>query len=220
MSYTQDAWKEIAPLFEAMVAQPFNQELAAGTLSHDRFCYYMIQDAHYLGMFSKALAVASAKAPNARGQVILSHAAHDAIVVERALHEEFFGHFGLTSGQVDQTPLSPTCLAYGHFLVSTAHSTSYAGALGALLPCFQIYWEVGKRLFDIAAADNPYRKWIDTYVDDEYSGVVKNVIALTDEAHDGASSLERATMHDAYLHATRLEWMFWDAAYRMEDWPV
>ncbi len=220
MSYTQDAWKEIAPLFEAMVAQPFNQELASGALSHDRFCYYMIQDAHYLGMFSKALAVASAKAPDAGGQVILSHAAHDAIVVERALHEEFFGHFGLVSDQVAGTPLSPTCLAYGHFLVSTAHSTSYTVALGALLPCFQIYWEVGKRLFDIAAADNPYQKWIDTYVDDEYSSVVKNVIVLTDEAHGAASEQERTAMHEAYLHATRLEWMFWDAAYRMEDWPV
>ncbi len=220
MTYADDAWSEITPLFEAMVAQPFNQELAAGILSRDRFCYYMIQDAHYLGMFSKALAVASAKAPKARGQVILSHAAHDAIVVERALHEEFFGHFGLTDDKVADTPLSPTCLAYGHFLVSTAHTGSYAVALGALLPCFQIYWEVGKRLFDIAVPDNPYRKWIDTYIDDDYSGVVKNVIALTDEAHDTASARERTAMHEAYLHATRLEWMFWDAAYRMEEWPV
>lgn len=219
MPYSQDAWTEITPLFEAMVNQPFNQELAAGTLSRDRFVYYMIQDAHYLGMFSRALAVASAKAPDAEGQIVLSHAAHDAIVVERALHEEFFGHFGLTDEDVANTPQSPTCHAYGHFLLSTAHAGNYAVALGALLPCFHIYWEVGKELLKVAASDNPYQMWIDTYADEDYGNEVLKVIDVADKAHEAASVADREAMHAAYMDATRLEWMFWDAAWRMEGWP-
>ncbi len=219
MPYSQDAWTEITPLFEAMVNQPFNQELAAGTLSRDRFVYYMIQDAHYLGMFSRALAVAAAKAPDAEGQIVLSHAAHDAIVVERALHEEFFGHFGLTDEDVANTPQSPTCHAYGHFLLSTAHAGNYAVALGALLPCFHIYWEVGKELLKVAAPDNPYQMWIDTYADEDYGNEVLKVIDVTDKAHEAASAADREAMHAAYMDATRLEWMFWDAAWRMERWP-
>ena len=27
-------------------------------------------------------------------------------------------------------------------------------------------------------------------------------------------------MRESYLEAVRYEWMFWDSAYRMEDWPV
>jgi len=27
-------------------------------------------------------------------------------------------------------------------------------------------------------------------------------------------------MHEAFATCTRYEWMFWDAAWRMEDWPV
>jgi putative thiaminase-2 (transcriptional activator tenA family) len=30
----------------------------------------------------------------------------------------------------------------------------------------------------------------------------------------------RERMHAAYTQAARLEWMFWDAAYRLEAWPV
>src|SRR5690606_34109700 len=52
--YSRDAWSEIAPLFERIVALPFNQELAAGTLRRDRFVHYLIQDAHYLAMFARA----------------------------------------------------------------------------------------------------------------------------------------------------------------------
>lgn len=220
MPYSQDAWTEIAPLFEKIVALPFNQELAAGTLSRDRFVHYMIQDAHYLAGFSRALAVAAAKAPDAEGQIVLSHAAHDAIVVERALHEDFFAHYGLDAATVAATPPSPTCFAYTHFLVSTAHAGNYAVALGAVLPCFHIYWEVGLALLKVAAPDNPYQKWIDTYSDDEYADEVRKVIAVADAAHDAASSADRAAMHEAYLHAVQLEWMFWDAAYRLEQWPV
>lgn len=220
MTYSSKAWSEIAPLFEAMVNQPFNQELAAGTLSRERFVYYMIQDAHYLGMFSRALAVSSAKAPDSLGQVVLSHAAHDAIVVERALHDDFFSHFGLTDDDIVNTPLSPTCLGYGNFLLATAHAGNYAVALGALLPCFHIYWEVGKRLLEVAAPDNPYQMWVDTYADDEYGDAVLQVIDVVDKAHDAASAADRLAMHEAYMHATRLEWMFWDAAWRMEGWPV
>jgi len=27
-------------------------------------------------------------------------------------------------------------------------------------------------------------------------------------------------MHWAFTRATQLEWMFWDSAYRLENWPV
>ncbi len=219
MTHTQSAWKKNEPLFESMVAHPFNQELAAGTLSRERFCYYMIQDAHYVDMFSKSLAVVSAKAPHALGQTILSYAAHDTFVAERELHDEQFGHLGFDGAQVAATPLSPTCLAYGHFLVATAHTCCYATALWALLPSFQVNWEVGKRVHENSTTHNPYRKWIDTFVDDEYANVVTKVIDLSDETYNDASQTERAAMHTAYMYATRLEWMFWDSAYRMEEWP-
>jgi thiaminase/transcriptional activator TenA len=46
------------------------------------------------------------------------------------------------------------------------------------------------------------------------------MIAATDEAAELASPNARERMHDAFRRAAQLEWMFWDSAYRLEDWPV
>lgn len=219
-SFTDAMWTEIDPHYRAILELPFNRELAQGTLSRDRFVFYMIQDAHYLGAFARALAAVAAKATDADGQIKFAKSAHDAIVVERALHEGFFAAFGITAATFRGTPPSPTCAAYADFLVATAYQHPYAVGVAAVLPCFQIYYEVGKHLYGIAAAGNPYQKWIDTYRDESFGDSVREVLAHTDRAFAQATEADRALMREAYLKAVRYEWMFWDSAWRMEAWPV
>ena len=218
--FTEAMWAEIRPIFEATLALPFNRELAAGTLARERFLFYMIQDAHYLGAFARALAVAAAKAETPEAQIKLAGSARDAILVERALHEGFFRDFGVTPERFAATPPSPTCSGYSDFLLATAFQHPFAVAVAALLPCFQIYHEVGKRLHAVAAPANPYQRWIDTYQDEAFGDSVREVLALTDAAHAAASAADRAKMRAGYLKAVRYEWMFWDSAYRLEAWPV
>ena len=218
--FTDGMWAEIAPVYEAILALPFNRELAAGTLARERFLFYMIQDAHYLGAFARALAVAAAKAETPEAQIKLAGSARDAILVERALHEGFFRDFGVTPEGFAATPPSPTCSGYGDFLLATAFRHPFAVAVAALLPCFQIYHEAGKRLHAIAAAENPYRRWIDTYQDEAFGQSVREVLAITDAAHAVVSAAEQAEMRAGYLKAVRYEWLFWDSAYRLEAWPV
>jgi thiaminase/transcriptional activator TenA len=136
--FTDAMWQEIGPLYAATLDLPFNRELAVGTLRRDRFLHYMIQDAHYLSAFARALAVIAAKAPDADGQVRFALAAHEAIVVERALHEGFFAEFGVSPERFAATPPSPTCAAYADFLVATTHAQYYAVGVATVLPCFQI----------------------------------------------------------------------------------
>ena len=62
--FSDEAWQGTGRLREAIHALPFNTELAAGTLPRDRFQHYIVQDALYLGQFSRALAIAAAKAPD------------------------------------------------------------------------------------------------------------------------------------------------------------
>jgi thiaminase/transcriptional activator TenA len=92
--FSTQAWQNNLPLYERILAMPFNAELAAGTLREDRFRHYMIQDAHYLEGFARALALASAKAENSDQIVQFAGAAQTAIIVERALHADYFAKFG------------------------------------------------------------------------------------------------------------------------------
>ena len=219
-TFSAEAWAENAALYETIRTMPFNAELAAGTLSEARFRHYIVQDAHYLVGFGRALTLAAAKAPEPEGIVLFSGAAQEAVVVERALHGGFFRDYGIDADTFAGTPLSPACDHYVAYLTATAYAEPYAVLLGALLPCFWIYAEVGRDVLSRASPDNPYRAWIDTYSGGDFAAAVARMIAAADAAARDASPALRARMHRAFTHATRLEWMFWDGAYREAGWPV
>jgi thiaminase/transcriptional activator TenA len=218
--FSRQAWEENAQTYELILTMPFNAELAAGTLSEARFKHYITQDAHYLIGFGRALAVAAAKAPSPDRIVQFAKAAEVAIIVERELHDSFFRQYAITPQSFAETALSPACHHYVSFLLATAYAEPYEVVLGALLPCFWIYAEVGRDIHSRAAADHPYRAWIDTYAGEEFHAAVRDVVAATDEAAEGASSQLRERMHRAFRRAIQLEWLFWDSAYRLETWPV
>lgn len=219
-SFSQEAWSRTAAVRAAIAAMPFNRELQEGTLAPERFRHYILQDAHYLVAFARALTLAAAKAPDPDRVVHLARAAEVAIVVERSLHGGFFRDYGIAPEAFQATPLSPGCHHYVSFLLATAYAEPYEVVLAALLPCFWIYADVGRGIHEAAAPGNPYQAWIDTYAGEEFHGAVQAMIAATDEAAAGASPGLRERMHSAFARAAQLEWAFWDSAYRLEAWPV
>jgi thiaminase/transcriptional activator TenA len=220
MPFSADAWARNAAAYETIRTMPFNEELAAGTLPQDTFRHYIVQDAHYLTGFGRGLAIAAAKAPHPDRIVQFCDAAKGAIVVERALHGDFMEQFGIDATTFESTPLSRGAHHYISFLLATAYAEPYEVGLAALLPCFWIYAEVGKDIHSRAAADNPYQAWIDTYAGEDFHEAVRQMLEAVDEAAAGATPATVEAMHRAYTASTRLEWIFWDSAYRRETWPV
>jgi thiaminase/transcriptional activator TenA len=218
MSFTDDLWKQIGPIYDSILQHPFLNQMADGSLSRERFAFYMKQDALYLQEFSKALAVAGAKAPATDQMLFFVNSAHTCAIVERALHEGYFKDFGVTL----DVGRAPSNFAYSSYLLATASNASYRVAIAALLPCFWIYREVGDELVKRASAGlsaNPYAKWIETYSSEEFSASVNKAIGFVDLAAAEANDLERAEMAQAFDYASRMEWAFWDAAWRLETWP-
>ena len=219
-SFSKWAWRETTALRQRILDLPFNKELANGTLTQEHFHFYMIQDALYLKQYSRALAIAAAKAPDAEAMQRFARAAEETLVVERALHGGFFEKFGIDPNDAAAADPSPTCYGYTNFLLSVSHVASYEELAAAVLPCFWIYWEVGNHIAKTASADNPYQAWIDTYSDPAFGEVVDAVIAITDRTAAAATDERQGAMLRAFKRSTQYEWMFWDSAYRLEAWPV
>ncbi|MGA9699497.1 MAG: thiaminase II [Acinetobacter sp.] len=218
MSFSQEVWQRNLDLYQKTLTLPFNQELAQGTLSKEVFSHYVIQDAHYLLAYGRALAVCAAKAFEADDVIQFAEAARIAIVVERSLHDGFMQEFDITKKEFESTPLTLACHHYTSFLTATAWSESYPVVLASLLPCFWIYAEVGKDIVDNSIPNNSYQAWVDTYSGEEFNEAVRNVIATIDKvaARCDADTLEK--MHHAYTTAAKLEWLFWDSAYDQRQW--
>lgn len=215
MTFTKDLWDNITRIYEAIIRHPFNRELAEGTLALEKFKFYIQQDALYLVDFSRALAIVGSRALLPGRILDFLDFARDALVVERALHEEYFRRFDVSLDNVEQ---APGCFAYTHYLIATASLRSFEEAVAALLPCFWIYREVGMHIVGRSVPDNPYRLWIDTYAGEPFAAAVRRAIQITDEVASETTEASRKRMTEAFVSSSRLEWMFWDSAYRMEAW--
>src|SRR6185503_10490484 len=177
MSFTGELWTAMAPIYDAILRHPFVKGLTDGSLPRDCFRFYAVQDALYLREFARALSLAAARAPEDDWIVMFNEHAAGALRVERALHEGFFREFGLSPAQVAATPLAPTNVAYTSYLLAVAYGAPFHEAIAALLPCYWIYWEVGKELERVGSADPLYKRWIGTYASEEFGSVVRAVLA-------------------------------------------
>lgn len=218
--FSDAAWQRTTRLRQAIDELPFNTELAAGRLSRDRFQGYIVQDALYLAQYSRVLAIAGGKGPDAATLRAFGASALEAVAVEQALHERYLNEFGVDPARLVDAEPSPDCLAYTSFLLATAYHEPWEVLVAALLPCFWIYWDVGTRIARQAAADNPYRAWIDTYADEAFGEAVRTVIGITDRAAEGTTPPVQARMMTAFIRSTQYEWLFWDGAYQQRDWPA
>jgi thiaminase/transcriptional activator TenA len=86
---TAQLWSSIDATYGAILEHSFIAGLTDGSLDQAAFRFYVIQDAHYLREFARALSVAAARAPEERDIAMLNEHAAGAIAVERQLHETF-----------------------------------------------------------------------------------------------------------------------------------
>jgi thiaminase/transcriptional activator TenA len=218
--FTGELWQAIEPVYGAILGHPFLQGLTDGTLSRERFQHYAVQDALYLRDFARALSIAGARAPGSGALAMFAAHVSDTMTAEGALHETFFAAFGLSRAEVEAIPPAPTTLAYTSYLLRVAALGDYAEVLGAVLPCYWIYQEVGQVLLSRGSPDPLYRQWIETYGGEEYAAVVEDVLAEVDRVGAGLTPAQRAAVREVFVTASRYEWMFWDMGWRLEGWPV
>src|SRR5918999_4566752 len=112
MSLTDRLWASIDGIFGQILDHPFMRGLTDGSLDHDVFRFYVVQDALYLRDYARALAICGAKASEEETIKMFCEHAAGAIAVERQLHEAFFedsvSRRTTCAGPRWQPPTSPT----------------------------------------------------------------------------------------------------------------
>ncbi|HEY7146418.1 MAG TPA: thiaminase II [Streptosporangiaceae bacterium] len=218
--FSDELWQGAAGTYAAILAHPFLRGLADGSLPEDAFTFYVLQDALYLREYARALAAVGSRAPGAAATRMFARHAADAIAVERELHDSLLAQLGIEPAAADRAEPAPVTLAYTSYLLATSMGGSYAEGVGAVLPCYWIYWEAGKELLRRGSPNPRYQQWIGTYGGDDFGSVVSEVLAVTDQLGPGLGPAERALVHRHFRVTSRYEWMFWDMGYRKESWPL
>ncbi len=215
MKWSLTAWRSVEPIYNRILDLPFLRELMDGTLPKEKFYFYLNQDAFYLAEYGKLLAGIAARLNNTSHREAFLQFAMDTITIELALHEIFLKDAPKTNGLGP----SPSCLLYTGYLSIQVLNYPIEKALAAVLPCFWIYQKVGDYIVEHQKkGSNPFQRWIDTYSGQDFASVVNQAISICDEV--GEKSSIRSEMTEAFIYASKMEWLFWDSAYRLEVWPV
>ena len=215
-SFSEQLMAEAEPIWRRIFAHPFLREIKDGSLPLEKFQYYLGQDYHYLEGFGRAVAMTLAKAPDSS---ILEELSHRVMTpIERPLHHQLVAEAGLTMDDVHQTRRSPTNTAYVNHMLATASHHSLGATAASLLPCPWTYHLLREEL---GASEHPlYSQWTAFYV----AGLLQNSVeawrSFVDREAESASNRDLEAMRQAFLTSSRYEYMFWDMAYNMEQWPV
>src|SRR5690348_2050741 len=100
-------WSDAAGTYAAILAHPFLAGLADGSLPRDSFRHYIVQDAHYLRGYARALAVCAARSPDEDTCVMFAEHAAGAIAAERDLHAALLTDLGTTVAAAAAEPVAP-----------------------------------------------------------------------------------------------------------------
>ena len=213
--WSDSAWEAARPVYEKILEHPFVRALADGTLSAERFRFYLRQDALYLDGYARRLAHIAARLGRKEHTEAFLRFAADGIAVERALHEQFLG-----GEHPAPEEISPACLLYTSVLESQATAPVEVEA-AAVLPCFVVYQRVGEAIHaQQQGTENPYRQWIETYADPAFAASPAEATAICDALADAAGDATRRRMTDIFVRCTRMEWLFWESAWQLETWKI
>lgn len=208
-------------IWRAIQGHAFLRELHAGTLATERFTCFVLQDYLYLLDFAQVLCLGGAKSPNLATLEVFARHALTAVEVERSFHASVGKTLGFSQKRLDATVKEPVTRAYIDHLQAVARGGGLNELVAAVLPCYWIYGETGKRLYK-GRPRKPkiYREWIELYASDEFWRPVREQIHLVDELGAQASSHEKRQMTSHFVLSSRYEYLFWEQAYRREQWRI
>jgi thiaminase/transcriptional activator TenA len=214
--------QSVLPLWRRQLEHPFVVALGDGTLPQANFEFYIRQDALFLDELTKTFAFATTKTADHEEMEQFGRYLLNTLLVEADLHHRYGERFGLTPHEMATTAMAPTNYAYTRHLLTIAATGTLPELLTAILPCAWIYAEVGRHLTAQTAPtpDHPYHEWLATYASPDFDAVGVWLRARLDSYATSLNHHEEARLYQLFLLSTRYEYLFWDMAWRQEEWPA
>ena len=78
-TFTAELWGGIEDIYRSILEHPFVSGLTDGSLERESFVFYVVQDAHYLREYARALSLAAASAPREEEIAMFAQHAAEAI---------------------------------------------------------------------------------------------------------------------------------------------
>ena len=222
MGFSEELRKENRRIWDAILGHPFVLELGAGTLPLEKFTYYIKQDYLYLIDFARCIGLAASKAEDVDDMRSWAEMMGGCLKYETEMLESVSEALGVPRGELSRTMKALTNEAYTNHILKVAYEGSMGENVAALLPCMWTYLDVGDVLAGIGGYEGHpvYEEWCEAYTAPEYIEIVEVYRLLVDRSAEEAGKAVKERMRRHFWLSMRYEYMFWEMAYGMEEWPI
>ena len=202
-----DAWA-------AAIEHPMVKAIGDGSLPHETFRRYFMQNVLYLEEYARAIGLVAGKAPDRDALTILTRFLGRIVETEIPSNLAFLERLGGDPGMVDGSGVMlPVTYAYTRHLLSVCALGDCADGLTAVLPCQWSYGELAGPLTANPPGDPIYADWISLFGNQEYDALVAQTTALLDRLVDPTDEARMARLSRIFERSTLFEAAFWDMAY-------
>jgi thiaminase (transcriptional activator TenA) len=210
-------------IWAGLHAHPFLGELTRGTLPLDKFRFFIEQDLLFLPAFARCMAMGAARSASEAELEFFTRQLDGIIRLEIPSNRRLLDQV-ISLGAQDRggaAGMAPANVAYTSFLLATAAGGGPLEITAAILPCSWSYIEIARGLKDELAEHPVYADWVGFYLQDEEAELVLNMRETFDEmTREGvASDDKRKQLADIFTMSSRLEGLFWEMAYTLDQWP-
>lgn len=210
LNATKDIW-------EAYNNHPFILGIQNGTLSRDKFKYYMIQDYLYLGDYAKSFAVGVAKAKSP--QIARLFAKYiDVMTGEMDVHSGYMGMLNITEEELCTTPRALNNLSYTSYMLRVAYEEGEAEILAAILSCALSYEVIAKKMLQQnpnAGQDAFYGSWVTNYASQRYHDDNQQLLDALESTTQQYTPQQLDHLAEIFVVCSRYEMDFWDMSWNM-----
>jgi thiaminase/transcriptional activator TenA len=209
------------PIWRAIHAHPFVRGIGDGTLSPDRFRFYLEQDYVYLIDFSRVIALAAAKAETVAEMQQFSSLLDVTLSREMELHRRTCASFGVDAAKLERTEPGLVTAAYTSALLRVCYEGRLSDIVAVLLPCAAGYVEIASRLRERGLPPPPhYRDWIETYSGPEMRALAEWLTRHMDTKAAESTPADRDRWQELYRTSARFELLFFDMSWEKSPWPL
>lgn len=220
-SFYQDLRSKNDDVWKAIFNHPFVRGIGDGSLSHQKYEYFLKQDYYYLIQFSRLFALATAKAPTLEEMNYMSALLQATLTVEMEIHRRTCSELGISEKDLERIEPAMITMSYTNLLVRTCYEGTFADIIAVLLPCANGYVDIGKKLMSEGLPDDPfYQDWIKSYASDEFQEFADWLTEKMNSIATGASENDKARWQHYYRSSARFEYLFFDMNWKMEFWPM
>lgn len=221
MGFSQELRRQADGIFQALCDHPFVRGIASGQLKKEQLIHYVKQDYEYLNAYMRIYGIAISKCRSREEIAMFNEQIAFILNSEIHPHHNFCRAAGVNFEDLQGFPLAPSAHHYIRHMLTVAHEGSLGEIYAVLLPCPWTYLEIGQKLLEEVrpTSDHPFYEWIQFY-GQRSGGVTEQLVQSLDCWAAEAKEAERQRMAEHFLQSCQLEYLFWDMAYRLEDWPV